>query len=451
MEMASISQPSNGDYKKLSKRIREKRQSKSEIDPDDYQMLQDLRMTYKEPLSVIFPCINRLAHKSDRNSVCTYRIKRIESIISKLERKPTMQVNLMADIAGCRCIMTTMKDAMDLLERMKKYAAKPNHVFEIVKVDDYIKEPQDSGYKSIHVHIALKTMKKKVVEVQIRTLEQHNWATLVEISDLVYNSKLKEFGDKENPDLFSFHKLLSKDDKDLTLQDKKLISRISGQFRYLEKLGKTFAENSLELRTKRNNLAAGSGGSYYLISTDSDGHPEIFRFNDFCQAEEKYFEMFRDNSGNRNIVLTHFTNVSFAKISMAYSNYVMTYNATLLKVLRAIGEVASHEYNHYAFRSFEKNYTAFWRIIQIWLDAKSDEVMQFYRDQSLVRSKKKKQEWSVFLGLNILSVGQIIKDTQNGFNSGIIYYFAKRFKSKLDRRFSEIQWVFTGSVNYNHP
>ena len=450
MEMENINLLSNGDYKRLGKRIRENRKSNSDIAAGDYQMLQDLRMTYREPLSVMFPVINNLAHKVDRDSVCTYRIKRIESIISKLEREPDMQVHRMADIAGCRCIMKTLKDANALFERMKKYAEKPNHAFEIVQVKNYIEKPQATGYKSIHVHIALKALKQKVIEVQIRTLEQHNWATLVEISDLVYTSQLKELREKGDPDLFEFHKLLSKDDKDLTLYDKKMISQISGKFRYLERLGATFAKNSLELRTKRNGLKARSAGSYYLISTDSYGHPESYQFNDFSRAEGRYFEMFKENSGNRNIVLTHFSNVSFTKISMAYSNYVMTYNATLLKVLRAIGEVAAYEYNHYALSRFRKNYKAFWKIIQIWLEEKTDEIMLYYKDKSSVRSHKKKQEWQVFLGLSILSVDQIIRDTLNEFNSGVIYCVAKKSKSKLDSQFSKIQSVFDGSMNQNH-
>ena len=51
---------------------------------------------------------------------------------------------------------------------------------------------------------------KKVIEIQIRSLEQHNWATLVEISDLLFQSKLKEFNDKKCPDLYEFHRILAK-------------------------------------------------------------------------------------------------------------------------------------------------------------------------------------------------------------------------------------------------
>ena len=53
----------------------------------------------------------------------------------------------------------------------------------------------DSGYRSIHLNVRLKG-DKRVVEIQLRALEHHNWATLVEITDLLFRTKLKELGTK---------------------------------------------------------------------------------------------------------------------------------------------------------------------------------------------------------------------------------------------------------------
>ena len=72
-----------GDYKRLSNRIRT---NPKEISNKDYEMLQALRLTYKEPLAIVFDSLYKIAHKVNENSICTYRIKRIESIISKLIR-----------------------------------------------------------------------------------------------------------------------------------------------------------------------------------------------------------------------------------------------------------------------------------------------------------------------------------------------------------------------------
>ena len=105
---------SNKEYKRLGDRIRNNPQNVSE---EDLVILQELRLTYKEPLAVIFNYIEKVAHKVDTNCICTYRVKRIESIISKLIRFPEMQVNRAEDIAGCRCIMSSTEKTYELYIR----------------------------------------------------------------------------------------------------------------------------------------------------------------------------------------------------------------------------------------------------------------------------------------------------------------------------------------------
>ena len=72
---------SNKDYKKLGDRIRS---NPKQISDEDLLMLQTLRVSYKEPLAVIFNSIEKAAYKVDENCICTYRVKRIESIINFL-------------------------------------------------------------------------------------------------------------------------------------------------------------------------------------------------------------------------------------------------------------------------------------------------------------------------------------------------------------------------------
>ena len=103
---------SNKDYEKLGDRIRK---DVNNISESDYEMLQYLRTSYKSPLSVVFNTIELLAHSVDKNCVCTYRIKRIESIVSKLIRFSEMRVNRAEDIAGCRCILSSEADVYSLL------------------------------------------------------------------------------------------------------------------------------------------------------------------------------------------------------------------------------------------------------------------------------------------------------------------------------------------------
>jgi len=146
---------SRGDYKRLSERIRK---NPKEITKEDYQMLQEFRLTYRSQLSTIFTFLNKEAQKIDKESVCTYRIKRIESIVSKLGRYK-MPIYRMNDIAGCRCIMTSDKDVIKLFKRLQKTKEKLPFKFELR--NNYIEAPKEDGYRSIHLIAILKNEPEK--------------------------------------------------------------------------------------------------------------------------------------------------------------------------------------------------------------------------------------------------------------------------------------------------
>lgn len=418
----------NGDYKRLGRRIRKEPDN---IAKEDYQMLQDLRIANKSALATTFKALHHAALKIDKDSVCTYRIKRIESIISKLIRFQDMEAQRIADIAGCRCIVTSEKNVMALYEYLKKEEKKLP--FTIRSEKNYIESPKENGYRSIHLNVQTKEPPLKVVEIQLRSLDQHNWATLVEISDVLFQSKLKEFGDKENPDLYEFHRLLAKRDSELTLSDKKKISEISGKYHYLERLGTLFTENHLNLRAQRNKLKTSRNAPFLLISTDKEGKPELKDFSNFDNAEMAYFEMFLNNPENKNIVLTHFKNTTFDKISIAYSNYFMTYNETLFRILNSIADVSVDAFNKYKIGEFKNNYKAFLFILSKWFTNKQKEIRLYNEDKNIRRSNMKKREWTSSITSNVSKVNMIIKKMFQEFNSNIWYYFIKRIRTKLEK------------------
>lgn len=427
----------NGDYKRLGGRIRKDRDN---IAQEDYQMLQDLRIANKSALATTFKALHHAALRIDKESVCTYRIKRIESIISKLIRFQNMEVQRIADIAGCRCIMTSEENVMALYKYLKKEEKKLPFIIRSEK--NYIKSPKENGYRSIHLNVQTKEPPLKLVEIQLRSLDQHNWATLVEISDVLFQSKLKEFGDKVNPDLYEFHCLLANRDSELTLSDKKKISEISGKYHYLEKLGTLFTENHLNLRAQRNKLKTNRNAPFLLISTDKDGKPELKDFSNFDDAEIAYFEMFLNNPENKNIVLTHFKNTTFDKISIAYSNYFMTYNETLFRILNSIADVSVHAFNNYKIGEFKKNYKAFWFILSKWFGNKQKEVGLYNEDKNIRRSNKKKKEWTSSITSNVAKVNWIIANMRQEFNSNIWHYFIKRIRTKLEKKLASKGYLF---------
>lgn len=106
---------SNKDFKKIGNRIR---QNPNNVDKTDLDVLQELRISYKDDLYSVFNILVSLTRKIDKKAIITYRVKRIESIISKLIRQPQMQVNRMADIAGCRCILQTNANVIRLYKEL---------------------------------------------------------------------------------------------------------------------------------------------------------------------------------------------------------------------------------------------------------------------------------------------------------------------------------------------
>ena len=111
------------------------------------------------------------------------RLKSPASIAQKLQRKgmpatlEAAEENL-TDIAGVRIICNYLED----IYRVAELLAHQGDV-ELVRRRDYIQEPKESGYRSLHlvlrVPVFLSSHTELVpVEVQIRTIAMDFWATL---------------------------------------------------------------------------------------------------------------------------------------------------------------------------------------------------------------------------------------------------------------------------------
>lgn len=99
------------------------------------------------------------------------RLKRIPTIIDKLQREPGMNLGRMADIGGCRAVLRDIDEVYRVLGRYQKRNAG------VVKVRDYIESPKDDGYRAVHVIVKYHG---RLIEVQLRTQVQHEWAYTVE-------------------------------------------------------------------------------------------------------------------------------------------------------------------------------------------------------------------------------------------------------------------------------
>lgn len=430
--MESNSQYSNKDYKRLGDRIRSNPEQVSE---SDLLMLQSLRQSYKEPLSVIFKSIEKTAHKVDENCICTCRIKRIESIISKLIRFPEMQVNRAEDIAGCRCIMSSTEKVYELYNRLMKNQDRLPFIIKGT-IHDYIKEPKESGYRSIHINAVLRDGDNRRIEIQLRGLEHHNWATLVEITDLLFKTRLKEHGAQANADLFEFHRLLSLPEERLTKKDKYFIADTVIKYHYIETIGEVFARNYLDVRNQWNRLKL-QRNHFFLISTGSDGIPEFLGFIIYEEAEKAYFDKFVNNEENRNIVLTHLKEASFTKISVAYSNYFLTFNNTLIHVLLYLSDAVTNAYKQHRLSLFNLYYQSFLDIVAFWIEKQMLEESSFKQDHIAKNSRLLRTEWTNSMANGINAINYIVNKMHKQLSFDlfhIIPYFQMRQKRKLFRQ-----------------
>ena len=308
-----------GDIDRLGERI-----GASKVVTDtDLEQLQEYRQSFQDSLSRVFSFVLKTARKIDKQCIVTYRVKRIDTIIEKLRRfreneNGEMRLSRMWDIGGCRCILNVenydklylLHDA--IIKEFESGGAK-------CKVTDHIKEPSKSGYTSLHIYVKDK-ITQKPIEIQIRNKAQHNWATLVEIVDLLYESKNKESGD--NSPLGHFLYLFSKA-KDLSENDFAEMLRIERRMRVFERMSRVLTRNYLNIRLQW--LKQKVGGCYFVITANRK-KSEIVSYATFREAEAAYYEKYLANSDS-NIVLTYLQHPDFEQISMAYSNYVLAMHA----------------------------------------------------------------------------------------------------------------------------
>lgn len=114
------------------------------------------------------------------------RLKRMPTIVDKLEREPGMNLARMHDIGGCRGILP---DELAVYRVVRRIKSRPKHLWGIVREYDYIKAPKASGYRGIHLVVR---RDGRLIEIQLRTPSQHRWALNVETLDLAERLGLKE-------------------------------------------------------------------------------------------------------------------------------------------------------------------------------------------------------------------------------------------------------------------
>ncbi|MGL5408230.1 MAG: RelA/SpoT domain-containing protein [Shewanella sp.] len=167
---------------------------------DAIEKIQNFREVHLYPLMLMKNHLARTSKKINHEIIVARRLKRLPTIINKLER-PTLdgveansiQLTRMQDIGGCRAIVKDLKQLNALKTRLENSRS----VHKITHISNYL-TPKESGYGGVHLIYSCfdnadssNAWRKTKIEIQLRTNLQHAWATSLEIIDTLENIDLK--------------------------------------------------------------------------------------------------------------------------------------------------------------------------------------------------------------------------------------------------------------------
>lgn len=152
-----------------------------DVDPDEYQdavnKLALWRESYQPLLAQTFGEA-MITSEDSFGAVVASRFKRLPSIITKLKRFPALRLSKLQDIVGVRIVLENIEQVRIVEKKLLLKDSLALH-------KDYISHPKASGYRGIH--LVYKSDDGKKIEVQLRTKQQHIWATALESTGRVLN------------------------------------------------------------------------------------------------------------------------------------------------------------------------------------------------------------------------------------------------------------------------
>ena len=274
---------------------------------------------------------NHVRRMPDTQSIVVQRLKKMQTIKDKLRRFPTMRLQTMQDVGGCRAIFVDSEFVYELYDRLKKSSMKHT----LVNEKDYIKNPKESGYRGIHLIFEYNSKKNDSynglkVEIQIRTHLQHLWATAVETVGSFTNYSLKS---SIGPELWlHFFKIISSlialeencksipnmpDNRDELIAD---LNELDKKHSILNKL-LTINATCDYLQKRRMN----SRRFYVIVIKEQGQKVDVSDYRKLEEANVSYIEAEKDERNNAVLVSA----ISFDALRKAYPNYFMNISGFL--------------------------------------------------------------------------------------------------------------------------
>lgn len=296
------------------------------------EIINQWRTNHLSPLNVMKTYFAKLLIDSSITPVLmSQRLKRLTSIEYKLDLNRNMALGGMQDIGGFRIVVKDIKDLVKLNKVIDENAKTKRYTLEYS--DDYVFNPRETGYRSIHhiytYHSTSGQSDEVKLELQIRTKLQHNWATAVETAGIFTQTALKSgqgpddwleffqvvsslFAIKEKANVMTKHEEI--DMKDLMVKCYKLTSKL----KVLEIL------NALRLSARHIEIEKVEG-DYYLLNIDFVKRKInilVFPKRHYKYATEEYLKIEKTIEPLRGAVVLVAAN-SIKSLKKAYPSYFL--------------------------------------------------------------------------------------------------------------------------------
>lgn len=155
---------------------------------DAARVIATYRACYSAPMVRVDRILRQLCDTAGMEVQVTHRLKRLPTILGKINRPDNTDLSRMEDIGGCRVVAENVSD----LWAIRRYVL--NEFKDCVHRErDYVANPRATGYRAVHLIVKEPTTGLKI-EIQLRTPRMHEWADLVESFNRVLSEDFKQDG-----------------------------------------------------------------------------------------------------------------------------------------------------------------------------------------------------------------------------------------------------------------
>lgn len=303
------------------------------------------RSCHEQSLINAVELVSECAREVEHSAIIGKRLKRAPSIIEKLQRYSTMKLNTMQDIGGCRAIVSTEKKVSKIVRLLRKKCS--------FRIDDYIAHPKIDGYRGVHLIGFFQNGygEERPIEIQVRTVLQHSWATAVEIIDLFTGQALKanrgtddwkEFFVAASQQLAVIEKvkirknsslpILAKSIADSLVNEKnqnlkrEYINNIYKLYKLDKKLSvmDKFSAFTQSIKLANEHIESVTDAQYTLLTINTKNktlHSVLFSRDQFEEAAKQYLLAEKNAIADDGIVVALVSTDSLGGIKEAYPNY----------------------------------------------------------------------------------------------------------------------------------